>query len=317
MRQAMFDSLNDMIGKIAPLNPMFAISLMDMLIDVADFPGKEEMLERVRMLIAEARGEGPKDPAAEGAAAEEAELVKRAAAAKIAKDEADANKKDAEADAIRVTLRPDQVALDLETQAAQTVGQQLSNVAQEQAVTGTQPIQPGEQAQMMQADSHKQADMAAKGVIPAAPASPLAAAPAQGVAASSAPEMPVAAAPAMPDLLSQLLTQVVATQKQLADVTAGVAAAVEASANAIESTQSTMSGVAQSVDAVASSVEQNAENVTAVAKATSEVSKAVAAVEKSTAATAKAVADSKQSKGKTIEVTGKDGKKMTAVIKPN
>lgn len=317
MRQAMFDSLNDMIGKIAPLNPMFAISLMDMLIDVADFPGKEEMLERVRMLIAEARGEGPKDPAAEGAAAEAAELEKRAAAAKIAKDEASANKADAEADAIRVTLRPDQVALDLETQAAQTVGQQLSNVAQEQAVTGTTPMQPGEQAQMAQADQHKQADMAAKGVIPAAPASPLAAAPAQGVAASSAPVQPAAAAPAMPDLLSQLLTQVVATQKQLADVTAGVAAAVEASANAIESTQSTMTGVAQSVDAVASSVEQNAENVSAVAKATSEVSKAVAAVEKSTAATAKAVADAKQTKGKTIEVTGKDGKKMTAVIKPN
>jgi uncharacterized protein YoxC len=335
MRQSMFDSLNDMIGKIAPLNPMFAVSMLDLLIDVADFPGKEEMLTRVRELIAEARGEGPPNPAKEAAAAEAAELQKRSIAAKIAKDEAAADKADAEADQIRVTLSADQVAIDLERQTIENTGKALANVAQEQAVTGTQPMQPGEQAQMEQADRHAAMKSAEKGVmlpdaqsaqlggVPASPGvAPVAgaslpasnpAAPVPGVAASSAPMMPGAAGP---DLAS-VLAQIVATQKQLADVAAGVAAAVDGVAGAMESTQKTMEGVAQTVDAVASAVDQTAENVSTVAKATSEVSKAVAKVDKSTTDVANALADSKKARSKTIELVGKDGKKMTATVKPN
>lgn len=310
MRQSMFDSLNDMIGKIAPLNPQFAISMLDLLIDVADFPGKEEMLERVRQLIAEARGEGPKNPQAEAAAAEAAEFEKMAAAAKIAKDNAAADKADAEADAIRVTLSPDQVALDLERKS-------LENVAQAQAVSGTQPIQPGEQAQMEQAGQFKQADMAAKGVVPnpgtIAPdlgttGSP--AAPAQGVAASSAPVQPGAAGPD----LSSIMAQMAATQQQLADVAAGLAAGLDGVASAVEGSQKNADGAAAALDAVAGAVEENSKNIAEVAKATAS---AVKAAEQSTAEVAKALAKTKESKGKTIEVTGKDGKKMTAVIKPN
>jgi len=286
MRQSMFESLNDMIGKIAPLNPMFAVSMLDLLIDVADFPGKEEMLERVRELIAEARGEGPKDPGAEAAAAEAAQLEKHAAAAKIAKDEAAANKADAEADEIRAMIPLNAVAVD------------LKNIAQEQAVSGTQPIQPGEQAQLAQAD----AQMAQSGAIDqakldqqaAAQSAKMAqggvqnaAAPVQGVAASSAPEMPAAAAP--PDMAS-LLAQIVATQQQLADVSAGVAAAVDGVANALEQTQATVSAVANSVDAVASSVE------------------AVAGKQ-----------DDAERKGreKSIDVTTKEGRRVKATVKPN
>jgi hypothetical protein len=310
MRQAMFDSLNDMIGKIAPLNPTFAISMLDLLIDVADFPGKEEMLERVRQLIAEARGEGPKDPALAAAEAEAAELQKRAAAAKIAKDEASADKADAEADAIRVTLRPDMVALDLERKG-------LDNVAQQQAVTGTAPIPQADQAKMAQASEFKQADLAAQGIQPAqsttAPASgvipeqPAALAP--GVAASSAP-LPAAAGPD----ISTLLAQIVATQQQLADVAAGVAAGLDGVANAVEGSQKNADGAAAALDAVAGAVEENSKNIASVAKATAE---AVQAAKQSTAEVAKALAEGKQSKGKTIEVVGKDGKKMTATIKPN
>jgi hypothetical protein len=306
MRQAMFDSLNDMIGKIAPLNPTFAISMLDLLVDVADFPGKEEMLERLRVLIAEARGEGPKNPEAEAAAAEAAHLEKQAAAAKIAKDEAGANKADAEADEIRATLDAKMVAIDLQ------------NVAQEQAVTGTTPIPQAEQAKMQQAAAFKQADMAAQGipqpaqstippqagVIPEQPA-----APAPGVAASSAP-LPAAAGP---DIAS-LLAQIVATQQQLADVAAGVAAGLDGVASAVEGSQRNADGAAAALDAVAGAVEENSKNIADVAKATAA---AVQAAEKSTQEVAKALADSKQTKGKTIEVTGKDGKKMTAVIKPN
>lgn len=310
MRQAMFESLNEMITKIAPLNPTFAISMLDLLIDVADFPGKEEMLERVRMLIAEARGEGPKDPGAEAAAAEAAELEKAAAAAKVAKDEAAANKADAEADQIRMVIPRDAVAMDLQ------------NVSQQQAVEGTTPIQPGEQANLEQ--SAQQAALKSGVMGGASPSAPSMAGPPDlaaslptaqalpGVAASSAPS-PAAVGPDIASILSQLA----ATQQQLTDVAAGMAAAIDGVANSMEQTQQAVTGVASTIDAVASAVDQTAENVSAVAKATAEASKAVQTVEKSTADVAKALADSKKSQGKTIEVTGKDGKKMTAVIKPN
>ena len=320
MRQAMFESLNEMITKIAPLNPTFAISMLDLLIDVADFPGKEEMLERVRMLIAEARGEGPKNPEAEAAAAEAAELEKSAAAAKIAKDEAAANKADAEADQIRMAIPRDAVAMD------------LSNVSQQQAVEGTTPIQPGEQAQL-NAKSAGQGVMAPEaqsaplggfpagpGVAPVAGVSPSAMPAAAGVMDPTAPVPPGVAASSAPlpgavgPDIATLLAQITQTQQQLTDVAAGMAAAIDGVANAMEQTSQAVAGVAQTVDAVAASVDQTTESV---ANTAAEVTKAVAKVDQSTSDVAKALADSKKPQGKTIEVTGKDGKRMTAVIKPN
>lgn len=113
MRQAMFDHMIDMLKVVAPVAPAIAVGLLDLVIDANDFPGKEAFVDRVRQLIAEARGElkTPEQKAAE-AAAMAMELQERAA--KIAKDEAAADKTDAEADQIRAMLNAGMVAVDLE-----------------------------------------------------------------------------------------------------------------------------------------------------------------------------------------------------------
>lgn len=136
MRQSMFDSFMAMLEHIAPIAPTIAVGMLDMLIDLNDFPGKEEMVARAKQLVAEARGEPTSPEEAEEMAAqraEQAELEKRAAAAKIAKDEAAADKTDAEADQIRITLPPNAVALDLERVPQQ---QALSNGARRVTVPG-------------------------------------------------------------------------------------------------------------------------------------------------------------------------------------
>lgn len=115
MRQAMFDSLREMVGEIGKANPRFAISMLDMVVDLADFPGKEAMVAKLRQLIAEERGE---TPGAAEAAAKRSALEERAAAAKIAGDEAKADKLDAEADQIRTNLVAGAIALDPQRQAA-------------------------------------------------------------------------------------------------------------------------------------------------------------------------------------------------------
>lgn len=154
MRQAMFDSLSEMVGKIAQYQPMFAISMLDLVVDVADFPGKEDIVNRLKMLIQEARGGGAKSPQQQQQEQAQAALVMRGAAAKIARDEAtaakdqataqatavttqaklvesqtgatetqantslklaQANLADAQADSVRAALTPDMVAVDLQT----------------------------------------------------------------------------------------------------------------------------------------------------------------------------------------------------------
>lgn len=113
MRQAMFDQLLEMLKIVAPVAPAIAVGLLDIVVDANDFPGKEELVQRVRQLIAEARGEA-KTPEQLAAEAEALNLEKHAAAAKIAKDEAAADKADAEADTIRSMLTADMQAIDLE-----------------------------------------------------------------------------------------------------------------------------------------------------------------------------------------------------------
>ena len=126
MRQAMFDQLLEMLKIVAPVAPAIAIGLLDIVADANDFPGKEEMVQRIRMLIAEARGEA-KSPEQKAAEAEAAALQKHELAAKIAKDEAAADKLDAEADTIRSGLQQGMVALDLERTSVGLEKQALDN----------------------------------------------------------------------------------------------------------------------------------------------------------------------------------------------
>lgn len=101
MRQALFDQLIAMIEVVGKTAPRIAVGLLDIVVATNDFPGKEEFVQRVKQLVAVELGQTPEQAAK---AAEAEALQKRELAAKIAKDEAAADKTDAESDAMRMGL---------------------------------------------------------------------------------------------------------------------------------------------------------------------------------------------------------------------
>lgn len=270
MRQSMFEELSRMVAEIGKFNPMFAISMLDLVIDVADFPGKEEIVSRLRKLIAEARGQTPKSPEQAAAEAEQAELMARTAAAKIAKDEAAADKADAEADAIRVGLTRDQEALDLERtrvtadvalkasaqqqqaaageadlalkarqqQHAEQMGERQQNLAEDTAA------QQGSMQQRQQAFSEDQAAQAAQ--VGGGGASTGPAAGASTPATPTPTATPAATPAAAPDPSAQQFAQAMA---QMAQTTALLAQLVAQG-------QKTNAAVADALEVIAGTVEK-------------------------------------------------------------
>ena len=59
LRQAMFESLFDITSKLAAVNPQIAMNLLDLVVDSADIPNKDEIVARIRKLT------GQRDPQAE------------------------------------------------------------------------------------------------------------------------------------------------------------------------------------------------------------------------------------------------------------
>lgn len=56
LRQAMFESMFDITGRLAQMNPAVALNLLDLVVEMADLPNKDEMVARIRQLS------GQKDP---------------------------------------------------------------------------------------------------------------------------------------------------------------------------------------------------------------------------------------------------------------
>ncbi|MFA6039884.1 MAG: hypothetical protein WC733_00090 [Methylophilus sp.] len=50
LRQAMFESLFDIVGKLGQFNPQVALNLLDLVVEMADLPNKEELVNRIRKL---------------------------------------------------------------------------------------------------------------------------------------------------------------------------------------------------------------------------------------------------------------------------
>ena len=73
VRQAMFESMMNLLGQIG--NPDVAIALLDVIVDLSDLPGKDEMVRRIRVI------NGQKDPDAEddGPEAQEAAMQEQSA----------------------------------------------------------------------------------------------------------------------------------------------------------------------------------------------------------------------------------------------
>lgn len=115
-RQAAFESMMNMIGQLAPVDPQLARVLVDLAYDLSDIPGKEEAVKRIRALT------GQKDPdqtedtpedmeaamAEQGKASQEAELQAALQQLEIAERQAKTAKMNAEAKAKEAGIVLDQ-----------------------------------------------------------------------------------------------------------------------------------------------------------------------------------------------------------------
>jgi hypothetical protein len=50
LRQAMFEEMMDMLGKIAPVMPQAAMNLLDLVVAMSDIPAKDEFVKRIRKI---------------------------------------------------------------------------------------------------------------------------------------------------------------------------------------------------------------------------------------------------------------------------
>ena len=50
LRQSMFESLFDITGRLAQMNPQLALNMLDLVIEMADLPNRDELVQRIRKL---------------------------------------------------------------------------------------------------------------------------------------------------------------------------------------------------------------------------------------------------------------------------
>lgn len=92
LRTAMFEQLMDMISKIAPVMPQAAVNLLDLVVEMADVPNREEMVARIRKINGQNDPSRKPDPQQEGIKAEQDAMAKRIAMLNMDKLEAEVGK---------------------------------------------------------------------------------------------------------------------------------------------------------------------------------------------------------------------------------
>lgn len=75
LRMAMFESLFDIVGRLAQMNPQVALNLLDLVVDMADLPNRDELVTRIRKI------NGQSDPDADPTPEEQAKQAESEAAA--------------------------------------------------------------------------------------------------------------------------------------------------------------------------------------------------------------------------------------------
>lgn len=73
LRQAMFESLFEVVSRIAAINPQAALNLLDLVVEMADLPNRDELVQRIRKL------NGQVDPDSQPTPEEKAAMDKQAA----------------------------------------------------------------------------------------------------------------------------------------------------------------------------------------------------------------------------------------------
>jgi hypothetical protein len=77
LRQAMFESMFDLVGRLGQVNPQVALNLLDLVVEMVDVPNRDELVSRIRKL------NGQRDPDAEPTPEEQAEMQQAAQQAAI------------------------------------------------------------------------------------------------------------------------------------------------------------------------------------------------------------------------------------------
>lgn len=106
LREAMFESLFDIVGRLAQMNPQVALNLLDLVVEMADLPGRDELVARIRKI------NGQRDPDADPTP-EETQADQQAAAQQAEAKQLELDRARAELDQIKAKTR-DIVAAALE-----------------------------------------------------------------------------------------------------------------------------------------------------------------------------------------------------------
>jgi hypothetical protein len=73
LRMAMFESLFEIVGRIAQMQPEIALNLLDLVVEMADIPNRDELVARIRQI------NGQRDPESEPTPEEQQQMAQKAA----------------------------------------------------------------------------------------------------------------------------------------------------------------------------------------------------------------------------------------------
>lgn len=85
LRQAMFESLFDVVSRLAQMNPDVALNLLDLVVEMADLPGRDELVSRIRKI--NGQRDPDTDPTPEEIQAQDENEAKRAETAQLEIDQ--------------------------------------------------------------------------------------------------------------------------------------------------------------------------------------------------------------------------------------
>ena len=178
LRQAMFESLFDIVGRLAQMNPDVALNLLDLVVEMADLPGRDELVSRIRKI------NGQRDPDVDPTPEEQ-----------MAQQDADAKKAEAE------KLETDRLRAELENLRAKTSdlvaaavkkGTETAYAAMQAGqVIATMPAVAPIADEVMKAAGYQ--DPIPAGVDPNSPVPPVATAPQVDFPTNTSPMLPATA----------------------------------------------------------------------------------------------------------------------------
>ena len=171
LRLAMFESLFEIVGRLAQMNPEVALNLLDLVVEMADVPNRDELVARIRQL------NGQRDPDSEPTPEEQQQMAQQAAMQQaqqelgMAQMQATVAKLEAEVDKLRADQEKSQAesinkrleAMYSALQSAQIVAQAPgAAVMADQIMQGAgfeDPVLQEEQAMIQQAAQQQQVAM--------------------------------------------------------------------------------------------------------------------------------------------------------------